>query len=73
MIEQQFQLFADYFQFYLQDEECEGMAGTSWTEAALEARGALEECAFSVTTARNMMVPVVLRIFDDEPNLDLDS
>ena len=32
----EFNLFADYFQFYLQDESVTGNLGDSWTEEAVE-------------------------------------
>lgn len=68
-----FTLFADYFQFYLQDETCDGIDGESWTDAAFEARLALEPHAFAVTTARNMEVPVTVAVCKDAPPVDLDA
>jgi hypothetical protein len=73
MIERRFTLFADYFQFYLQDEGARGIDGASWTEAAVVARLALERDAFAVSTARNMDVPVEVVICDAEPDLDLSG
>ena len=73
MIEKTFELFADYFQFYLQDENSNGIDGESWTATAHEARLALEDSAFAVCTARNMDVPVTIVVSDGPPDLDLSS
>lgn len=66
-----FELFADYFQFYLQDEQSDGIDGDSWTDSASNARLALEANAFAVSTARNMEVPVEIAVSDTSPDLDL--
>lgn len=66
-----FELFADYFQFYLQDEQSDGIDGDAWTDSASNARLALDANAFAVSTARNMDVPVEIAISDTSPDLDL--
>ncbi|MDP2083484.1 MAG: hypothetical protein U0934_02790 [Pseudotabrizicola sp.] len=71
MREKRFKLFADYFQFYLQDEGSKGIKGESWTPEAHQRRLALERCAFAVMTARNMDVPVIVRLYQDQPEIDL--
>ena len=58
MTDVEYDLFADYFQFHIQDEQSDGIDGDSWTEIANNARLALEANAFAVCTARNMKVPV---------------
>lgn len=73
MTEYVFELFADYFQFYLQDENADGIDGESWTDGALEARLALESGAFAVSTARNMDVPVTVAILDGPPDQDVSG
>jgi hypothetical protein len=47
-----YEIFADYFQFYLQDQPVQGNLGDSWTEEAVESllaiapgRSALAPCA----------------------------
>ena len=64
-------LFADYFQFYIQDEQSDGIDGDSWTDIACNARLALEANAFAVSTARNMEVPVKIVVSNTAPDLDL--
>lgn len=69
----EYELFADYFQFYLQDESAEGDLGESWTDEAVARLLALAPGTVGVGTLRNMDVPVVVEIFRQEPGLDLDS
>ncbi|WP_299081918.1 hypothetical protein [uncultured Ruegeria sp.] len=71
MTDVQFELFADYFQFYVQDEQSDGIDGDSWTDVAINSRLALEANAFAVSTARNMEVPVRIVVSDRSPDLDL--
>jgi len=66
-----FDLFADYFQFYIQDEQSDGIDGDSWTEIASNARLAIKANAFAVSTARNMEVPVKIVVSSTSPDLDL--
>jgi hypothetical protein len=69
----QFRLFADYFQFYLQDEAVEGDLSHSWTEEAVSRLLAVAPGIVGVGTVRNMEVPVTLEILAKEPDLDLDA
>ena len=62
------ELFADYFQFYIQDESVDGNLGDSWNEEAVNRLLALAPGTVGIGTARNMDVPVVLEIIDLEPN-----
>jgi hypothetical protein len=80
----EFNLFADYHQFYLQDEqdafdnaskviteENVGDLPNPWTnENVGDLLGVLPK-QISVGTARNMTVPVIVEIQEDEPNEDL--
>ena len=52
-----FDLFADYHQFYLQDEPVEGNLGDSWTPEATDRLMALAPGMIGVGTVRDMMVP----------------
>ncbi|WP_192820957.1 hypothetical protein [Rufibacter sp. LB8] len=65
-------LFADYFQFYLLDEELEGDLSDSWTQEACDRFLALAQGTIGVGTVRNMDVPVTIEIFNTEPKLPLD-
>jgi hypothetical protein len=69
----EFELFADYFQFYLQDESADGNLGDSWTEVAVARLLAVAPGAIGVGTVRNMDVPVVVEVLVAEPIPDLDS
>jgi hypothetical protein len=60
-------LFADYFQFYLQDEEATGDLSESWTEAATEDLLALAPGTIGVGTVRNIDVPVVVEVGSAPP------
>lgn len=63
-------LFADYFQFYLQDEDAKGDLSESWTPEAVERLLAIAPGTIGVGTARNMNVPVVVEIVDKPPDED---
>jgi hypothetical protein len=69
------ELFADYFQFYIQDENVDGNLSNSWTQEAVDRLLALAPGTIGVGTVRNMDVPVTIKVFDREPELinDLDS
>lgn len=60
-------LFADYFQFYLQDEAAEGNLGDAWDKFATERMFAVTDGTVGIGTARNMEVPVTLELLDEEP------
>ena len=66
-------LFADYHQFYLQDEAANGDLSDSWTEQAVNDLLAVAHGTIGVGTVRNMYVPVEVEIRDSEPVGDLDE
>ncbi len=66
-------LFADYFQFYLQDESAEGDLGESWTEEAVTRLLAVSPGVVGIGTVRNTNVPVAVEVLDGEPETDLYS
>jgi hypothetical protein len=68
----EFELFADYNQFYLQDETADGDLSDSWTEQATENLLALAPGAIGVGTARDMNVPVTVEVHDGEPEEDFE-
>jgi hypothetical protein len=66
-----FKIFADYFQFYLQDETLNCDLGESWTEDALNNLIAVTPEVVGIGTVRNMTVPVVINIIATSPEEDL--
>ena len=68
-----YSLFADYYQFYLQDELVAGDLGDSWTQEAVDRLLALAPGTIGIGTVRNMTVPVDVEIFDTEPDEALDG
>ena len=60
----EFYVFADYFQFYLQDESVDGDLVDIWDAVAVERLFALTLGTIAVGTVRNMDVPVVVEIHD---------
>jgi hypothetical protein len=68
-----FDLFADYHQFYLQDEAVDGNLGDSWTEEATGRLLAIADGTIGVGTVRNMTVPVDVEVFDAEPQHSFDE
>ena len=69
----EYKLFADYFQFYLQDESFKGDLSESWTPEAVDRLLAVAPGTFGVGTVRNMNVPVVVEVTDTEPDANLDA
>lgn len=67
MPEFHYELFADYFQFYLQDEQAKGDLSNSWTSEAVERELALAPGTIGVGTARNMTVPVTVEVREHAP------
>jgi hypothetical protein len=64
-------LFADYFQFYLQDEGADGNLGDAWTDTAVNDLLALAPGTIGVGTVRNMDVPVEIEVLNGPPQNDL--
>jgi len=68
-----FELFADYFQFYLQDEQSAGDLSNSWTEQAVSDMLAVAPGIIGVGTARNLTVPVEVEVLTSEPTNNFDE
>jgi hypothetical protein len=68
-----FELFANYHQFYLQDEQADGNLGDSWTPEATARLLAVAPGTIGVGTVRNMTVPVDVEILDGPPEATLDE
>jgi hypothetical protein len=66
----EFELFADYFQFYLQDESAKGDLSDSWTQEAVDRLLAVAPGAIGVGTVRNTNVPVIVEVDNGEPASD---
>lgn len=64
-------LFADYHQFYLQDEAASGDLSNGWNPESFERMLAVGDGVVGVGTARDMDVPVTLQFLDTEPATDL--
>jgi hypothetical protein len=67
----EFNLFADYYEFYLQDESAEGNLSDSWTDLAIQRMLALAPGTIGVGTVRNTTVPVVVEVSKSEPMEDI--
>lgn len=67
------ELFADYFQFYIQDEKVDGDLSDSWTTEAVELLLATTDGTIGVGTVRNMDVPVTIITFDVAPPFLTDN
>ena len=68
-----FDIFADYFQFYLQDEEADGDLSDGWTPEAIDRMLAVAPNTLGIGTVRNMTVPVEVRVLDAAPEDSLDG
>ena len=63
-------LFADYHQFYLQDEKADGDLSDAWSDEATDRLLALAPGVIGIGTVRNMDVPVRIQILEREPPPD---
>lgn len=68
----EFTLFADYFQFYIQDESADGNLSDSWNEEAVTRLLAVAPGTVGVGTVRNMDCPVSIEVLDCAPTLQLE-
>lgn len=73
MASQHFELFADYYQFYLQDEHASGDWADAWTDEAVAQLLAVAPGVIGVGTARNSAVPVEVEVLEAEPAGDLSQ
>jgi hypothetical protein len=64
-------VFADYQQFYLQDEQLEADLAEIWDERTSADMIATGPGVVGVCTARNYHVPVTVQVLDSEPEEDL--
>lgn len=74
MRQYKFDLFADYHQFYLQDEGIDDdLPPENWTDEAIENGAVLTPGTIWVQTARNMNVPVTIEVRDFMPDESLSD
>lgn len=66
-------LFADYHQFYIQDENVDGNLSDAWTDEAVERLLAVAPGTVGIGTVRNVDVPVTIVVLEREPELDADK
>ena len=69
----EFQLFADYHQFYIQDEPADGNLSEAWTPDAVERLLAIAPGVIGIGTVRNTNVPVTIDVLDEEPVKEFDE
>ena len=61
------ELFTDYFQFYIQDEQAEVDSGERWTDETVAMLLLTTNSTIWVGTVRNMDAPVSVKHFESEP------
>jgi hypothetical protein len=66
-------LFADYFQFYIQDEAATSDLSRIWNKEAIARMLAAAPGKIGVGTVRNMDVPVTVEIHHQEPGDDVKA
>src|SRR6266850_827574 len=70
MREFRYEIFADYHQFYLQDDDqSKGDLSEAWTKEATERLLAVAPHVIGVGTVRNMTVPVSISVHDSRPKI----
>lgn len=68
------ELFADYFQFYLQDDDhSKENLEDCWDEMAINRLLAIDRFVAGLGTVRNMNVPVRITFMPDSLNIDFDK
>ena len=68
-----FTIFADYFQFIVQDENSKDDFGTLWNDDAVAMMVAVGETALSLGTLRNVDVAVEVHVVDGPPEIQLED
>ncbi len=69
-----YELFADYHQFYIQDDdEAKGDLGDSWSQEAVDRLLATASGTVGVGTVRNMDVPVSIEVHKSNPNINMND
>ncbi|MFL6710493.1 MAG: hypothetical protein ACJ8HI_20005 [Massilia sp.] len=63
-------LFADYHQFYIQDENVDGNLSDAWTDEAAGRLLAVAPGTVGIGTVRNVDVPVTIAVLEREPVFD---
>lgn len=66
-------LFADYFQFYLEDVSWDTDWSDIWTPERTDNLLATDQGVICIGTVRNMEAPVVVEVLDDEPTENPDN
>ena len=70
----QYEIFADYHQFYLQDDDQSfGDLSEAWTEEATDRLLAVAPHVIGVGTVRNMSVPVSVIVHESQPKIDREE
>jgi len=70
---QQFNIFADYFQLYLMDDEADDDTSEIWTDESLDIKLAVAKNTVAVGNYRNVDVKFELEVLESEPKVDLDE
>jgi hypothetical protein len=66
-------LFADYHQFYIQDENVDDNLSEAWSDEAVVRLLAVAPGTVGIGTVRNVDVPVTIAVLEREPVLDADK
>jgi hypothetical protein len=72
-VNKRYEIFADYFQFYLRDEGEQPHAPTDYTDEDIKRRIKVAPFVIVIQPARNMTVPVAVEVADASPTLVFDS
>lgn len=71
MASHKFNLYADYFQVYLMDDEANDDASEIWTEQALDLKLGIAKNTLAIGTFRNVDVDFEVEIVEKKPQLNL--
>ena len=68
-----FELFADYFQFYLMDVEANDDTSEIWSREAHDNKLGILKNTLAIGTFRNVDVKVEIELCEAEPSIDLEE
>ena len=68
-----FDIFADYFQFYIADDGYDELPRVKWSVQCIKDKMEMVPGLINIGTARNMTVPVEVEVRECEPREDFDK
>src|SRR5262245_9943626 len=68
-----FTIFADYFQFFLEDESMRRPVEIDWNSQSVSDLLVAGQRFIAISTVRNMRVPVIIEVYNSRPSPNFDQ